>query len=75
MMQDMRKQQINVALTQSSNVTACGSKHTRWSYSKSIPFGAYKATINWIQSQLHTLCKSPVNALAKRVGMTMISAL
>lgn len=74
MKQDMRKHKINVALTQSSNMTAYGSKHTKWSGRKSIQ-KIKKNMPDHIIVPVCTLCKSPVNALAKRVGMMMISEL
>lgn len=73
MKHDMRKQTINVASTQSLNAAACGSKH----YVVVGKGKAYnrKTALDHVTVTARTLCKSPVNALAKRVGTMMISAL
>lgn len=72
MKQDMRKQKINMGLTQPSYVIACGSKQTRWSGR------IKKKKIKKLAHNIYpvsTLFKSPVYALAKRVGMMIISEL
>lgn len=76
MKQDMRKQQINGASTQSSNATACGSNIQSGQAGYTYGFGhTHTERIHWTTVTVCTSCKSPVNALAKRVGMTMINAL